>query len=228
MKTLQTKLEYQFKDESLLRLALTHPSTKQPDNQRLEFLGDAVLAFCVSDMLYTMYPQLREGALTAKRALLVCERTLAQIAKNLDIGSALILGHGENLTGGRQKAAILADATEAIIAAMYVDGGLDSVKKLIEKHLFADEKWLYENPLDDKSALQEYTQANQLGLPVYSIIDQSGPDHQRTFTAQVSIMEMPIATGKGNSKKQAEMLAAKLALSYYNKKKEIKNATKKA
>ena len=123
MQKLQKALGYTFRNEAHLRLALTHPSTKLPDNQRLEFLGDAVLEFCVSDMLYHKYGKLHEGELTARRAALVCERTLSAIARSLDLGRCLIMGHGEEQTGGREKPSILADAVEAVLAAIYVDGG---------------------------------------------------------------------------------------------------------
>ena len=128
---LQKALGYTFRNEAHLRLALTHPSTKLPDNQRLEFLGDAVLEFCVSDMLYHKYAKLHEGELTARRAALVCERTLSAIARSLDLGRCLIMGHGEEQTGGREKASILADALEAVLAAIYVDGGYEAARDVI-------------------------------------------------------------------------------------------------
>ena len=219
MKTLQEKLNYTFQDKNLLRLALTHPSTKQPDNQRLEFLGDAILEFCVSTMLYQQFPKCKEGELTAKRAFLVCEKTLATIAQSLSVGNALVLGHGEALTGGREKPAILADAMEAIFAAVYLDAGITVVQSLIHR-LFSQVN-THACVLDDKSALQEWTQANGLALPTYSIINSEGPDHNRTFTAQVYVMEKPIATGVGLSKKSAEQSAAKTALTNYKIGKEL-------
>ncbi|MBQ7867680.1 MAG: ribonuclease III [Clostridia bacterium] len=215
MQKLQKALGYTFQDEAHLRLALTHPSTKLPDNQRLEFLGDAVLEFCVSDMLYRKYPNLHEGELTARRAALVCERTLSALARSLDLGAFLIMGHGEEQTGGREKASILADAMEAVFAAVYVDGGIRAAHRLI-LHMFAeDERLIAWRGHDDKSALQEYTQAHGLDLPSYQIIAQEGPDHNRIFTAQVSVLGKPVATGVGNSKKAAEQAAAKLALKQF-------------
>ena len=212
MKALQQALGYTFKDEAHLRRALTHPSTKQPDNQRLEFLGDAILEFCVSDMLYHKYTNFQEGALTARRAALVCERTLSVLAHSLDLGRCLVMGNGEVLTGGREKPSILADAVEAVLAAIYVDGGYEAVREVIFR-LFRDEdKLVAPKVKDDKSALQEYTQAHELGLPAYRIIDSTGPDHDRQFVAEVVIMGRQMATGKGQSKKSAEQMAARAAL----------------
>ncbi|MDD5897554.1 MAG: ribonuclease III [Clostridia bacterium] len=215
MQNLQKALGYTFHNEAHLRLALTHPSTKLPDNQRLEFLGDAVLEFCVSDMLYHKYPQLHEGELTARRAALVCERTLSAIARTLSLGPCLIMGHGEEQTGGREKPSILADAVEAVLAAIYVDGGYEAARDVIRRLFAQDENLTAWRGHDDKSALQEYTQAHGLDLPSYAIIAQEGPDHSRTFTAQVSVMGRPVATGVGNSKKAAEQAAAKAALQEY-------------
>jgi len=217
MQHLQKALGYAFKDPAHLRLALTHPSTKLPDNQRLEFLGDAVLEFCVSDMLYHKYPNLHEGELTARRAALVCERTLSAIARALDLGRYLLMGHGEEQTGGREKPSILADAMEAVLAAIYVDGGYEEACSVIRELFREDEKLIAWRGHDDKSALQEYTQAHGMDLPSYAIIAQEGPDHNRTFTAQVSVMGKAVATGVGNSKKAAEQAAAKAALEGYKK-----------
>ena len=217
MQNLQKALGYTFKDEAHLRLALTHPSTKLPDNQRLEFLGDAVLEFCVSDMLYRKYPQLHEGELTARRAALVCERTLCVLAMSLGLGDVLVMGHGEEQTGGRQKPSILADAMEAVFAAIYIDGGIRAAHEVILRMYREDERLIAWRGHDDKSALQEYTQANGLELPSYQIIAQEGPDHNRTFTAQVSVLGKPVATGVGNSKKAAEQAAAKRALAELKK-----------
>ena len=212
MKALQQALGYTFKDIAHLRRALTHPSTKQPDNQRLEFLGDAILEFCVSDMLYHKYTDFQEGALTARRAALVCERTLSVLAQSLDLGRCLVMGNGEMLTGGREKPSILADAVEAVLAAIYVDGGYEAVREVIFR-LFKDEDRLVAPRVkDDKSSLQEYTQAHNMGLPAYRIIDSTGPDHDRQFVAEVVICGRQMATGKGPSKKSAEQMAARAAL----------------
>lgn len=212
MQRLQADIGYTFANPEHLRRALTHPSTKLPDNQRLEFLGDAVLEFCVSDMLCQKYPDLHEGELTARRAALVCERTLSAIAASLCLGRYLLMGHGEEQTGGREKPSILADAMEAVLAAIYMDGGYEAVREVILRLFSEDERLIAWRGQDNKSALQEYTQANGLELPVYEIIAQTGPDHDRHFTAQVSVKGAPIATGNGNSKKAAEQAAAKAAL----------------
>lgn len=212
MQRLQQALGYQFQNQAHLRLALTHPSTKLPDNQRLEFLGDAVLEFCVSDMLYRKHPDWHEGALTARRAALVCERTLSLLARSMDLGRCLIMGHGEEQTGGREKNSILADAMEAVLAAIYMDGGYTAVRPVIERLFEEEERLIACRGQDDKSALQEYTQAHGMELPSYQIIDQTGPDHDRHFVAQVSVMGKPLSTGKGGSKKAAEQAAARDAL----------------
>ena len=212
MQALQQALGYTFKEIAHLRRALTHPSTKQPDNQRLEFLGDAILEFCVSDMLYHKYTDFQEGALTARRAALVCERTLSVLAQSLDLGRCLVMGNGEILTGGREKPSILADAVEAVLAAVDGDGGYEAVREVIFR-LFKDEDRLVAPRVkDDKSSLQEYTQAHNMGLPAYRIIDSTGPDHDRQFVAEVVICGRQMATGKGPSKKSAEQMAARAAL----------------
>ena len=215
MEALQKAVGYSFQNPENLRLALTHPSTKLPDNQRLEFLGDAVLEFCVSDMLYRKYDSLDEGELTARRAALVCERTLSVIAHSLELGKYLLMGNGEEQTGGREKPSILADAMEAVFAAIYMDGGWEAAREVILRLFQEEEKLTAWRGQDDKSALQEYTQAHEMALPEYEIVGQSGPDHDRHFTAQVKVMGKPVATGEGNSKKAAEQAAAKAALRMY-------------
>ena len=212
MQQLQQALGYQFQNQAHLRLALTHPSTKLPDNQRLEFLGDAVLEFCVSDMLYRKYPAWHEGALTTRRAALVCERSLSILARSMNLGRYLIMGHGEEQTGGREKNSILADAMEAVLAAVYMDGGYAAVRPVIDRLFQEEERLVAYQTQDDKSALQEYTQAHGLDLPAYEIVDQSGPDHDRHFVARVSVMGSPVANGEGGSKKAAEQAAARDAL----------------
>ena len=212
MTGLQKALGYQFKDPALLSRALTHPSTKRPDNQRLEFLGDAVLEFCVSDMLFRKYTDDQEGRLTARRAALVCEHTLSLLAEKLELGRYLLMGNGEEMTGGRQKPSILADTMEATLAAVYMDGGYAAVKPLIDRLFQNDEELAAHQLKDDKSTLQEYTQAHELGLPTYQIVEESGPDHDRHYTAQVEIKGSALADGEGNSKKAAEQAAARKAL----------------
>jgi len=219
MRSLQDALQYRFKDDALLRLALTHPSTKEEtDNQRLEFLGDAVLEFAVSDILFHKYPDRQEGELTARRASLVCEETLCHLARELRVGFHLHMGHGEESTAGREKPSILADAMEAIIAAVYLDGGISEAYRLVNR-LFADEEKLSAlRGQDDKGLLQEYTQAHDLGLPEYAVIQESGPAHDRHFEIEARVKGNAVARGTGASKKAAEQAAARLALATLNAK----------
>lgn len=213
MRELEAKLDYTFQDPRLLALALTHPSLLEPkDNQRLEFLGDAVLEYCVSDLLYRKYKKSDEGALTARRAALVCEETLAHLAATLGLGAALRMGHGEEATGGREKPAILADAMEAVLAAVCLDGGIEAARTLVAR-LFADDTALATlKGHDDKGELQAVTQAKGLGLPEYAVIAESGPPHDKHFTVEVCVAGQPTACGEGPSKKTAEQAAARIAL----------------
>lgn len=213
MRSLQTALQYRFQNESLLRLALTHPSAKEEkDNQRLEFLGDAVLEFAVSDMLFRKYPEQQEGDLTARRAALVCEETLCHLARSLNVGVFLRMGHGEESTAGRDKPSILADAMEAILAAVYLDGGWQAAYALIDR-LFTDEETLSTlRGQDDKGLLQTLTQARELGLPEYAVVEESGPAHDRRFVTEVRVAGEAVARGEGGSKKAAEQSAARRAL----------------
>lgn len=225
MSTLQNKLHYAFQNPSLLRQALTHPSLKEDaDNQRLEFLGDAVLECLISDLLYHKYPNAPEGELTAKRAALVCEETLSSLARTLGLGQALRMNRGEELTRGRQKPSILADALEAVLAAVYLDGGLSAAMHVVN-HLFQQEEKLASiHGGDDKGLLQAYTQANNMELPAYEITAESGPPHDRHFVAQVRVLGKTIATGEGTSKKAAEQAAAKAALAAYQRVQEGEDA----
>ncbi len=212
MTVLESALQYTFTDGALLRLALTHPSLKRQDNQRLEFLGDAVLEFLVSELLYAKYPSWQEGELTARRAALVCEETLSALARELGLGSALMMGHGEEQSSGREKPSILCDTFEAVLAAIYLDGGMAPARAFINR-IFAHEETLCTlRGHDDKTRLQEYTQAQGMELPAYEITLAEGPPHDRRFTAQVSVLGKPCGTGTGNSKKAAEQAAAKQAL----------------
>ena len=213
MRKLEGALGYRFEDEALLKLALTHPSClEKADNQRLEFLGDAVLEYCVSDLLYRKYGKAGEGELTARRAALVCEETLARLALSLDLGKYLRMGHGEEQTGGREKPAILADAMEAVLAAVCLDGGMDAALALTKRLFKDDEALAARRGRDDKGELQAFTQARGFGLPEYMLVGEDGPPHDRRFTAEVWIAGKAAARGEGASKKAAEQAAARQAL----------------
>jgi ribonuclease-3 len=209
MEQLMAALGYRFRDPALLRRALTHPSVGREDNQRLEFLGDAVLQFIMSDRLYRDYPEDREGGLTHLRALLVCESALSQVAEGLRLGEALIMDRGEELTGGRSKPSVLCDAMEAVLAAVYLDGGLDAARSVVLR-LLGDCSQTGVN--DAKSALQEYLQGEGRDMPAYATVGEAGPPHERVFTAAVLIAGKQAAIGKGTSKKRAEQEAASAAL----------------
>lgn len=215
MQDLMNHLGYQFRDASLLRRALTHPSMGPDDNQRLEFLGDAVLQYIMSDILYMNHPKDREGKLTHQRALLVCEAALSQVARTLHVGEALMMDKGEELTGGREKPSVLCDAMEAILAAAYLDGGLDAARGIIMRHWPRPED-VHRPMQDSKGALQEHLQRDGGAAPTYAIIEQSGPPHDRTFQAAVYRYGEELARGMGKTKQKAEQAAALAALEKLN------------
>ena len=211
MQQFLSALGYQFKNPALLRRALTHPSMGPEDNQRLEFLGDAVLQYIMSDILYQSHPDCHEGQLTHLRALSVCEANLSQVAKKLHVGEALIMDKGEELTGGREKPSVLCDAMEAILAAVYLDGGLDAARAIILRCWPKPED--VQRPMQDsKGALQEFLQRDGSEAPTYEIIAQDGPPHNRTFEAAVSRFGVELAHGTGRTKQQPEPAAALAAL----------------
>ena len=211
MQNLMNNLGYQFKDPALLKRALTHPSMGAEDNQRLEFLGDAVLQYVMSDILYKTHPKDREGQLTHLRALLVCEAALSQVARSLHVGDALLMDKGEALTGGRDKPSVLCDAMEAILAAAYLDGGLDAARGIVLRHWPKPEE-VHRPMQDSKGALQEHLQKDGGDAPTYQILAQDGPPHDRTFEAAVYRYGVELARGSGKTKKQAEQAAALAAL----------------
>ncbi len=214
LKRVTDALGYTFRDEALLRRALTHPSAGQKgreDNQRLEFLGDAVLQYLMSDKLYRAHPADREGSLTHMRALLVCEAALSQIAAGLGIGEALVMDKGEELTGGRTKPSVLCDAMEAVLAAVYLDGGMDAARAVIER-CWPEEGEVARPMQDSKGQLQELLQKNGGETPTYAITGTSGPPHDPVFEAAVYRDGQEIARGTGRTKKQAEQAAALAAL----------------
>ena len=211
MNKLMNALGYQFKNPALLHRALTHPSMGAQDNQRLEFLGDAVLQYLMSDILYAAHPNDQEGKLTHHRALLVCEAALSQVARGLHVGEALIMDKGEELTGGRDKPSVLCDAMEAILAAVYLDGGMEEARKIVVNHWPRPED--VQRPMQDsKGALQEYLQKDGGDAPTYEIVSQSGPPHDRLFEARVLRYGQELSHGTGRTKKQAEQAAALSAL----------------
>ncbi len=217
---LQSRLAYTFRDEGLLRLALTHPSLAHeggvsvPHNQRLEFLGDAVLQLILTHELYENFPAFDEGPLTKARAKLVNRRTLAEHARGLGLGAHLILSRGEETSGGRERASTLADAVEALLGAIFLDGGFDAARKFILREFspaFGKLSVLptIENP---KGELQELLQARSPEAPEYHVLSATGPDHDRVFECVVQHAGVELARGSGKSKKAAESDAARVAL----------------
>ena len=218
LQELQNRIGYTFEKEGLLRQALTHSSfanerhmKKHSDNERLEFLGDAVLEVVSSEFLYLNYPDLAEGDLTKLRASLVCEPTLAACTKEIRLGEFIRLGKGEALTGGRNRKSILSDALEALIGAIYLDGGFTNAKEFILKFILTDiehKKLFY----DSKTILQEVVQADYEEELNYRLTGEEGPDHDKSFFVEARIGEKVIGTGSGHTKKAAEQEAAYQAL----------------
>lgn len=208
-----------FKSDKWLNLALTHRSwinenaTETESNERLEFLGDAILEFIVSRELFNRFPKKEEGYLTALRANLVNTVNLAIVAKKIGIGKKLKLSKGEEEGGGRENPSLLANTVEAIIGALFMDGGLRSAEKFIQENLISDLDKIVAKPLKDaKSQLQEYIQAKGLPAPRYEVEKETGPDHAKTFTISVMVDKKVLARGKGKNKGTAEQSAAQKAL----------------
>lgn len=220
MDSLEKKLGYKFNNISLLKNALMHSSYANEirgdthSNERLEFLGDSVLSIIVADHIFKKYPNMPEGELTKLRALLVCEKSLCAFSRELCIGDYLLLGKGEDRNGGRERDSILADAFEAVLAAIYLDGGFEVAKKHILKTVLRDlEHFNDEETFKDyKTALQEIIQRNPEENVNYILIDEKGPDHDKLFTVEVHLNSNVIGSGCGKSKKQAEQMAARQAL----------------
>jgi len=217
---LQTRLGYTFRDANLLRLALTHPSVAHEQgvpmehNQRLEFLGDAVLQLVLTRELYEKFPAFNEGPLTKARAKLVNRRTLAVRGRELGLGEHLTLSHGEELHGGRERPSALADAYEALVGAIFLDGGFEVARELILREFSAAFGGLNAIPIleNPKGELQEFLQARSSEPPVYKVVSSSGPDHDRVFECTVHHGGVELARGCGKSKKAAESEAALGAL----------------
>lgn len=215
---LEKNIGYSFKDKNLLKNALTHTSYANEhnieSNEKLEFLGDSILEFISSDYMYNKYKNLKEGEMTKVRASVVCEKSLHKVALLHNFSDFLFLGKSEMVTGGNKRPAILADSVEAVIAAIYIDGGLEPAKKFIIDNLKNSIEIATKNvgKKDYKTVLQEELQKNGEVKIEYKIINESGPDHDKTFEAEVCLNGKVLATGKGKSKKEAEMHAAKKAL----------------
>jgi len=212
---LQRTLEYQFSDVAFLTLALTHRSKGAANNERLEFLGDAILGFVIADLLYFRFDSVPEGHLSRFRASLVKKETLAELAREFSLGDFLLLGSGELKSGGFRRDSILADGMEAIIGAIYLDGGLDNARKLIEKCLAPRLAALSaENELKDpKTRLQEFLQARHFPLPVYAVVSTSGDEHNQRFEVGCTVQGLARpASGMGSSRRKAEQDAAEQAL----------------
>ena len=215
MESLFAKLSYEFRDRELLHRALRHCSAGRDNNERMEFLGDAVLGMIISQFLFETYPEASEGELSRLRASLVQQATLAEIARELDLGQYLSLGQGELKSGGANRDSILADAFEALVSALYLDGGIELCVERV-RHWFAPKlalKGQESNSKDPKTRLQEYLQARKLPLPVYSIREIVGKDHLQRFhvDCKVVLLREP-ETGSGGSRKEAEQKAAQMVL----------------
>ncbi len=218
MRELEEKLGYTFRNIGLLEHAMTHSSYANEhrnagvtSNERLEFLGDSVLGVVVAEYLFSAHPNMPEGELTRTRAALVCETSLYEVARTLNLGKYLRLGKGEDAGGGRTRPSILADATEATLAAVYLDGGMESVKPIIRTYILDKEQ---EKAVDRdyKTALQELVQRSPGKAVSYRLVEETGPDHARVFVMEVSVGGEPVGVGRGRSKKEAEQMSAKTAL----------------
>jgi len=222
LEILEKKLEYTFRDRSLLSEALNHSSYANEhrsagicSNERLEFLGDSVLGFVTAEFLFKTYGNLPEGDLTRMRAALVCEQSLFEVAKLLELGRHLKLGKGEEAGGGRERQSILADAVEAVFAAVYLDSGMEEARKLIVRVLLSRAP-AAEERRDYKTTLQEIIQRKSGQQLTYHMVEESGPDHNKTFVFEVRLNGAEAGKGRGHSKKEAEQNAAKDALAKLN------------
>ena len=225
-RAVEEALGYRFKDPGLLEHALTHRSRAHEDasggvrdNESLEFLGDAVLGFIISDRLFRECPDWNEGQKSKARALMVSTTALARLGEDLGLGEHLLLGRGEEKSGGRRKRSLIADTFEAVVAAVYLDGGIDSAEQFVERWFRPQLDAVKAGGLtpkltaDHKSALQEWAQSHGMGLPQYRLVGEQGPAHRRVFEMEVSVGTREPARGEGRSKKEAEQLAAERARS---------------
>ena len=219
MESLELELQYSFRNKELLSEAMNHSSYANEhrkglgSNERLEFLGDSILGFVSAEYLFKGHPDLPEGDLTRMRAALVCEQSLYEVAKELRLGQYLHLGKGEEAGGGRERQSILADAVEAVFAAVYLDGGIDEARRLIERALLGRAP-ACEERRDYKTTLQEVVQRRSGQALTYHMVSQSGPDHNKKFLFEVRLNDEPVGQGEGRSKKEAEQAAARDALEH--------------
>ena len=216
---LEKAIGHSFRDISLLENALAHSSYANErwhnslrSNERLEFLGDSILGMIVADHLYRNFPDRPEGELTRMRADMVCEQTLAAAANRIGLGEHLLLGHGEERFGGRNRESILADAMESVIAACFLDGGLDAALQFVQKFILVEVPVKKLHNADYKTALQELVQQKKNQVLMYSLVGQSGPDHDKKFDVEVHLNGNMVGCGSGSSKKRAEQMAAKSAI----------------
>ncbi len=218
MKKLETKIKYTFKNHDYLAEALTHSSFANensgslPCNERMEFLGDAVLSIISAEYLYNKFPKMPEGRLTKLRSSLVCTQSLSAFAKEIELGNYLKMGKGETASGGADRPSVLEDAFEALIAAIYLDGGMEEAKRFVLRFLSREVENHHVNFRDYKSLLQEIIQQNPDETLTYTVVGTSGPDHDKRFDVELKLNSNIIGKGHGTSKKNAEQLAAKEAL----------------
>ena len=216
---LETAIGYRFKNISLLQNALTHSSYANErwhnslmSNERLEFLGDSILGMVVAEYLFRTFPDRPEGELTRMRADMVCEKSLACVAARIGLGSHLMLGNGEEQGGGRSRESILADAVESVIAAAFLDGGMNAARKFIEQFILVEVPVKKLHNADYKTALQELVQQKKHQVLSYRLTGESGPDHDKRFDVEVSLNGKVVGVGSGSSKKRAEQMAARCAM----------------
>ena len=219
IKDLEEAIGYRFQNITLLQNALTHSSYANErwhnsllSNERLEFLGDSILGMVVAEYLYKQFPDRPEGELTKMRADMVCETSLAAIAEKIGLGKHLLLGHGEDRLGGRSRASILADAVESVIAASFLDGGMEAAKRFIQKFVLTNVPVKRMLNTDYKTALQELVQQKKNQVLTYVLTGESGPDHDKVFSVDVLLNDVPVGSCTGSSKKRAEQAAAQSAL----------------
>ena len=219
IKDLEAAIGYKFKNIALLQNALAHSSYANErwhnslmSNERLEFLGDSILGMCVAEYLYCTFPDRPEGELTRMRADMVCEQTLANVAGRIGLGEHLLLGKGEEQGGGRTRNSILADAVESVIAASFLDGGMSAAKQFIQKYILVEVPVKKLHNVDYKTGLQELVQQKKNQVLTYTLVGESGPDHDKHFEVEVSLNGKVVGLGSGSSKKRAEQDAARVAM----------------